>query len=167
MPFDFIKKWYFDVALKKEVSVTEDNGASVGIYMQYLNDESHFDVLKTYIAHHGTKYEDIHFLSFANQKESVIAQQVYTLKDIKWYGIPECDLVSKFIARKYKRFYYLCPTMENHQLYVLSKIKADFKAGIYSKGVETLLDFTLDKKFSGPLESMREIDTTILKLRSK
>lgn len=169
MPLDSIKKWLFNKELKKEINILEDNGLSVGVYTLYNADQSQIEAIQNYIVAQGTKREDIHILAFANQKEAITntAYPVYTQKDIKWAGFPQNESVTKFVSRKYKRFYYLCPTYDAHQWYILSKIKADFKAGIYAPGIETMLDFTLDNQFSGPLESLKEIYSTISKLRSK
>lgn len=169
MPLNSIKKWLFNKELKKEISIIEDNGIAVGIYTLYNSDQSQIEAIFNYIMAQGIKRENIHVLAFANQKEAIVnaSYPVYCQKDIKWAGFPQHDVVTKFISRKYKRFYYLCPTFDAHQHYILSKIKADFKAGIYAPGIETMLDFTLDNQFSGPLESLKEIYSTISKLRSK
>jgi hypothetical protein len=169
MPFDFVKKWFFDMELKKDVKITEDNGSSIGIYIPYTADVHQIEAIYTFIGSHGTKREDIHILSFASQKEPIptSTMPVYTLKDLKWSGFPQNDGVLNFISRRYKRFYYLCPSYLGHQKYIVSKIKADFKAGVYSNGIEKLLDLTLDNTFASPLESLKEIYGTISKLRSK
>jgi hypothetical protein len=169
MPLNSLKKWLFNKELKKEINVLEDNGVAVGIYTLYNNDQSQIEEIYNFIATQGTKRENIHILAFANQKEAIVnaTYPVYTQKEIKWAGFPQHENVTKFISRKYKRFYYLCPSFDAHQRYILSKIKADFKAGIYAPSIETMLDFTLDNQFSSPLESLKEIYTTISKLRSK
>ncbi len=169
MPLEFFKNWLFENELKKEIEITKDNGSSIGIYIPYIDNLSQIDAIRNFIVTHGTKMEDIHFLSFANQNVPLLSPSipVYTLKDINWYGVPKNKIALDFISRKYKRFYYLFPTYTSHQKFIVSKIKADFKAGIYSRGIESKLDLTLDNKFSAPLESLKEIYSTIMKLRSK
>jgi hypothetical protein len=167
MPIDSIKKWLFQKELKKPIEIATEKSNAIGVFVDFMKEED-LSQLSKLIQQQGGKQEDVCFLLFANQKEAIVSDvPSYCLKDIKWAGFPQSEAITKFISRNYKRFYYLSPKLDAHQYYVLSKIKADFKAGIYSKGIETILDLTIDNDFQSSLESLKEIHSTIAKLTTK
>ncbi len=168
MPIEYIRKWLFDSEMKKPMSISNETSNAIGVYMLHNKEDNQIEQLKKQILSQGVKTDEISILLFANQKEALVSEEKnYTQKDIKWAGYPQGETINKFITKKYKRFYYLCPTMDAHQYFILSKINADFKAGVYSKGIENLLDLTIDNAFVSPTKSLQDIYTTITKLRNK
>jgi hypothetical protein len=91
----------------------------------------------------------------------------YSIKEITWAGYPKSDVITKFISRKYKKFYFLCPSYEKHHQFILSKISADFKAGVFHKEIEKKLDLTIDHQYQSANESLKEINQLINQLTNK
>jgi hypothetical protein len=141
-----------------------ENGSSIGFFITD-NDGNETKELKAYLLNIGYKESEIFVLRYIPKKEEIVEQgECYTVKDIKWAGYPVSEKVNNFIRRKYAKFYYLCHQYESHQHYIMSKIKANFKAGVYYNGLEKILDLTIDNEIKNACKNYIEIEQIIHKL---
>jgi hypothetical protein len=165
MPIQFIKNSLYQSELKKRLSAVPKKHAAVGVLVEWNNNQADIDKLKNSIASKGVPKDDIHILAFVRSKEPVQCDEKhYTLKDLAWAGFPKGEAVDQFLGNKYKQFYYLCPSCAQHQKFILAQIVADFKACVYSKGVEGIFHLTIDNSFVSPSQSYQEINQLITKL---
>lgn len=166
MPLNLIKNWLYNSELVKKLTYAGST-AEVGIYLEDA-ENCQIDSLTTILKKSGYSEDQIHLLRFLRKKELTPGDDhAYSLKEITWSGFPNSDEVSKFLSKKYKKFFYLCPSYEKHQQFILSKINADFKAGVFHKGIESKLDLTIDHQFHSASQSLRDINQLINHLTNK
>jgi hypothetical protein len=165
MPISFIKKWIFQKAVKSPVSPSDSSDNAIGVFINYPQNTEEIEQLTKVISQTEKTKSAIHILAFINQKEVTAAKcKYYSLKELKWAGYPESTDVNEFLGRKYQKFYYLSPTYEDHQHYILSKVQGKFKAGVHHKGIEPNLSFMIDAPYKNSIESYKVINETLDKI---
>jgi hypothetical protein len=168
MFIEYIKSWIYEKELIKEVRYNSNNEGLIGIIMDYTNINKEYEDVVKILIQNGIKKEKIVFITFLNAKGPATSEiPVFTKDQIHWSGYPKSENINNFIKNKYKAVYYLASNFEKPYKFILAKTKSDFKAGIYYKGIEEFLDFTLDTKYTSSSELLREILQTITKLKEK
>jgi hypothetical protein len=165
MPLDFLKRWIFNAELKKSIILNSASSELVGVFINYPLIVDDVLKLEKSLFAKGIKKENIRVLAFDNKVESTnVIYKTYNLKNLKWAGYPQSTDIDEFLKTKYKKFYYLASSYEDHQKFILSKVQAEFKAGIHFKGIEQYLDFIIDAPFQNIDQSFKEINKTIEKI---
>lgn len=168
MVFDFIKHWLFDKAYNAQIEYDKGSSRFVGVFMLYNGQSSELDQVIQILAHQGVKYEDIKFLLFQNSKgELPTDKPIYGLNQIHWSGYPNSTKIDEFLKNNFKNFYYLIPELNSQLKFIVHKVKSEFSAGIYSKGIEPYMELTIDNQYISPPNSLKEIFQLITKLKSK
>lgn len=166
MIVEYIRNWIYNKELKKQVLYKKHDQALVGIMCDYTNNDNELQEIYKILNQIGYSSEKIVFLLYHNAKGPITSSHaIYTKDDIHWTGFPKSEKVNDFITQHFKSFYYLSTRFDLHQKFILSKIKADFKAGVYSKGIEDMLDLTIDSKNESPSSLLKEILQLITKLK--
>ncbi len=167
MPIDSIKKWLFKKEQGKKIKASEANNM-IGVFLDA--DLGNLDIshIKEILAQKYQKHSIV-FLAFINEKEikNQVSLPFYCQSHIKWAGFPENEAITEFLSKKYSRFYYLSNHFDKHQEFIVSKVNADFKAGLHNKGIEQYLNFILDTKEEKPEKALIEIEKTLLKFLQK
>jgi hypothetical protein len=167
MPLEFIKNWIYTKELNKKI-VSAKSSNHIGVFINYPTHIEELALIKKYFMSKGSKADEIQLLAYIPQNEVSKSEcAFYCLKDIKWAGFPKAISIDDFLKNRFKKFYYLCTTFEEHQRFVLSKVQADFKAGVSHRGIEKYLDFILDAPLKSLDQSLLEINHTIDKITKK
>lgn len=168
MFIEYIKSWIYENELKKEVRYETSDKALIGVILDYTNHKEESERITRLLTQQGNASEKIKFISFQPVKgKSSEPETVFTKDDVHWTGYPKAGLAMDFVSKKYKAFYYLASDLDKTMAFILTKIKADFRAGKYAKGIEQYLDLTVDTKNDSASTILKEIMETISKLKEK
>lgn len=166
MIVEYIRNFLYEKELKKSVQYKNNKEDLVGVMFDFSNNDNETQEIYRILNQIGFSNEKIVFLMYENTKAPKEKKQnTYYKDDINWTGYPKSEVVNDFMSNKYKSFYFLSTNFDLQQKFILSKIKADFKAGVYSKGIEKLLDITIDSKNETPSKLLKEILQLITKLK--
>ena len=166
MIVEYIRKFLYEKELKKSVQYKNNKEDLVGVMFDFSNNDNETNEIYRILNQIGFSNEKIVFLLYDNSKAPKEKKQnTYYKDEISWIGFPKTEVVNDFMSNKYKSFYFLSSNFDLQQKFILSKIKADFKAGVYSKGIENLLDLTIDSKKETPSKLLKEILQLITKLK--
>ncbi|MBK8701601.1 MAG: hypothetical protein IPN29_19440 [Saprospiraceae bacterium] len=168
MAFDFLRKWLFENALKNALaSNAPTTKGKIGVFFNLPADPGEIDRLLEVFRKKGLKSQDISFLVYVPDKlMNPIDLPHYTPKEINWSRYASNEAVNNFVGTRFDRFYFLCPVFENHHRFILAQVVAALKAGVFSPGVESFLDLTLDRSFVSASQSLKDIEDLIYKLTS-
>lgn len=168
MFLEYIKNWIYEKELKKTGSGTTTNGGQIGIIMDYTKNNNVSEDIIRLLNQNGVQKEKIVFITYHNVKEKLPQDlPVFTKDQLHWSGYPKSVEVEKFITYNFNAVYYLASNFDKHFLFILSKIRSNFMAGVYHKGIEQYLDLTIDTIKTDPVEILKELLQMITKLKEK
>ncbi len=132
--FSKIREWFFRKSLK-EKAATSSNPThklkKVGLIIDGKT-LSHTEVIYQF-SQIFKNINNIHTLSFVNEKSKEAAENTFNKRHINWYGKPNSQEVSQFISEKYDLLFLMSYSQDPFYIYIVNHTEANLVMGINVK----------------------------------